>query len=357
MSTAVASASVGDIVQGSVFVTPANADALATATIGNIDAGGNLSITPSAALATSFSSIGEIIQSSLVLVPADAEAIGLATIGDVITSSISLTPTSADGVSIATIGNIVAGSIVLIPTSAIVTSTASIGAVLISSNTITPPAASAIGAASIGDVGMSSIGIAPTSANVISLASISDVLIATPIVHYVGELERYRLYDGVFADDWSLYEGEFTGNFKLYQGEFDEDYALYAGEIPTYKRYIGTLVILDEEGNMIEKIILGQTYSPKFTLTAGADHGGTFAEPDTVTIKVKWGDDTEETYSTDDVDNPVVLDSENEGVYYATLVPAVEGTAKIYALAEWESPVWAVAKNKRVEVVGIYETQ
>ena len=177
------------------------------------------------------------------------------------------------------------------------------------------------------------------------------------IAHYVGELGRYRLYDGVFADDYALYEGAFTGNWQLYQGEFDEDYSLYAGELATYKRYIGSLVFLNEEGIVIEKAILGAVIAPKFTLTAGADHGGTFAEPDTVTIKVKWGDDTEETYSTDDVDNPVVLDPDNEGVYYATLVPTVEGTAKVYALAEWETPVWAVAMNKRVEVVGIYETQ
>jgi hypothetical protein len=72
-------------------------------------------------------------------------------------------------------------------------------------------------------------------------------------------------------------------------------------------------------------------------LTIGADHGGSFSEPDTVTIKFRWGDGTEATFTTDD---DVQLDSGNAGVYYVSKIAAIEGTATIYALAEWTSPEW-----------------
>jgi hypothetical protein len=157
-----------------------------------------------------------------------------------------------------------------------------------------------------------------------------DVIAGILATHYVGELGRYRLYEGVFAEDYSLFDGMLS----------------------TYTRYIGSLHILNEEGIVIEKAIIGQTIAPKFALSIGADHGGSFSEPNTVTIKFRWGDGTEETFTTDD---DVALDGSNPGVYYVSKLAATEGTATIYALAEWNIPVWAVAKNKRVEVVGEFE--
>ena len=74
-----------------------------------------------------------------------------------------------------------------------------------------------------------------------------------------------------------------------------------------------------------------------------------------MTIKVREPDGTEVEYSDSDMTNTVEL--VEAGVYRITRQTAQEGTLKVMANAQWESPLFSVSKHKRYEVIGEFEVE